>query len=165
MISAATVAGAFVLGASTLRARTARDNPLGVPLKEWANRLDRDAYRVLFEEGTERPHSSPLNGEKRPGTYLCVACKSPLFESFAKYDSGTGWPSFWRAMDGRVETRMDDVFMMPRTEYHCAHCGGHQGHVFGDGPQPTGERFCNNGVALVFIPEGETLPDRVEGVS
>ena len=106
------------------------------------------------------PGSSPLNNEKRAGIYVCAACHAPLFESQSKYNSGTGWPSFWQALPGAVATRIDNTLPMPRVEYHCAHCRGHQGHVFEDGPPPTGQRFCNNGVALRFIPADEPLPPR-----
>jgi peptide-methionine (R)-S-oxide reductase len=134
---------------------------LELPKSEWKRRLPAAAYAVLFEEDTERPGSSPLEREKRPGTYVCAACQLPLFESSAKFDSGTGWPSFFRAIEGRVATRTDYKLILPRTEYHCARCGGHQGHVFEDGPPPTGLRYCNNGVALRFVPEGEPLPPLV----
>ena len=107
---------------------------------------------MLREEGTERPFTSPLNNEKRKGTFVCAGCDLPLFESKTKYDSGTGWPSFYDVIPGRVETKIDHKLIYPRTEYHCARCGGHQGHVFDDGPKPTGLRYCNNGVALKFIP-------------
>ena len=120
----------------------------------WAERLSPEAYRVLFEEATEYA-SSPLNREKRDGSFVCAACGTPLFDSSAKYDSGTGWPSFWQALPDAVGTKTDHKLLMPRTEYHCAKCGGHQGHVFKDGPLPTGLRYCNNGVALRFVPRGE----------
>ncbi|MBT0963062.1 peptide-methionine (R)-S-oxide reductase MsrB [Denitromonas iodatirespirans] len=126
--------------------------------QDWAADLPEAACHVLFDEGTERAGSSPLNDEKRPGTFICAACHTPLFKHDTKFDSGTGWPSFWRPLPGAVETKTDFKLIVPRTEYHCAHCGGHQGHVFGDGPAPTGQRYCNNGVALRFIPEGESLP-------
>ena len=122
------------------------------PKSEWQQELSPEAYQVLFEEGTERSFTSPLNAEKREGTFVCAACGQPLFESAAKYDSGTGWPSFFRPIPGAIETRRDFKLLAPRTEYHCSRCGGHQGHVFGDGPAPTGQRYCNNGVALKFMP-------------
>jgi peptide-methionine (R)-S-oxide reductase len=134
---------------------------LSLPKSEWKKRLPAAAYAVLFEEDTERPGSSPLDREKRKGTYLCAACLLPLFDSQAKFDSGTGWPSFFRPIEGRLGTRTDYKLILPRTEYHCARCGGHQGHVFDDGPPPTGLRYCNNGVALRFVPEGEPLPPLV----
>jgi peptide-methionine (R)-S-oxide reductase len=125
---------------------------------EWARLLPQAAYQVLFEAATERPGSSPLNQEKRAGTFLCAACFLPLFSSTAKYESGTGWPSFWQPLLDAVATKTDYKLIWPRTEYHCARCGGHQGHVFDDGPPPTGKRYCNNGVALRFVAEGEALP-------
>ena len=125
---------------------------------EWRRLLDSEAYTVLFDEGTERAFTSPLNAEKRPGTFVCAACFLPLFESSAKYDSGTGWPSFFQPIEGRLGTSRDFKLLVPRTEYHCVRCGGHQGHVFSDGPPPTGERYCNNGVALKFVPAGEAEP-------
>ncbi len=127
--------------------------------EEWRDVLPREAYRVLFEEATERPGSSDLNREKREGTFVCAACNTPLFESDAKYESGSGWPSFFRPIPGHVETKTDRSHGMVRTEYHCARCGGHQGHIFPDGPEPTGQRYCNNGIALRFIPKGEPLPE------
>ena len=119
---------------------------------EWRKLLTQAQFSVLRQEGTERPFSSPLNNEKRKGTFLCVACDLPLFESQTKFDSGTGWPSFYQSIAGRVETTVDHKLIYPRTEYHCARCGGHHGHVFDDGPKPTGLRYCNNGVALKFVP-------------
>ncbi|MCB1597555.1 MAG: peptide-methionine (R)-S-oxide reductase MsrB [Gammaproteobacteria bacterium] len=134
--------------------------PGGRSEDEWRQLLDGDRCRVLFQEGTEPPFSSVLNEEKRAGTYICAACHLPLFASEGKFDSGTGWPSFFQPIDpANVATRRDFRLLLPRTEYHCARCGGHQGHVFGDGPPPTGQRYCNNGLALVFVPEGEPLPD------
>jgi len=119
---------------------------------EWKMRLDADAYDVLRHEGTERPFTSALNDEKRTGEYACAGCGLVLFTSEQKFDSGTGWPSFFDAIEGRIETKTDYKLILPRTEYHCARCGGHHGHVFKDGPKPTGLRYCNNGVALTFIP-------------
>lgn len=120
--------------------------------EEWKQRLEPLAYRVLRQEATERPFTSPLNNEKRKGTYHCAGCDLPLFDSETKYDSGTGWPSFYDTLDGAMGTKVDNTLFMQRIEYHCARCGGHQGHVFEDGPAPTGLRYCNNGVALTFKP-------------
>ena len=117
---------------------------------EWKRRLSPEAYRVLRREGTEPPFSSPLNSEKRKGTFHCAGCDLPLFSSTTKYDSGTGWPSFWQPLPQAIATKLDFKLIVPRREYHCRRCGGHQGHVFGDGPRPTGQRYCNNGVALRF---------------
>lgn len=122
---------------------------------EWRKLLSGKEYDVLRREGTEAPGSSPLNHEKRAGTYVCAGCGQPLFRSDTKYDSGTGWPSFFKAIDGALGTKTDYKILWPRTEYHCARCGGHQGHIFDDGPEPTGLRYCNNGVALRFIPAGD----------
>ena len=125
---------------------------------EWRRILSDAQYLILREEGTERPFSSSLNSEKRNGIFHCAGCDLPVYSSEAKYDSGTGWPSFYQAIDGNVGTKRDWKLLLPRTEYHCARCGGHQGHVFDDGPRPTGQRWCNNGVALRFVPEAEELP-------
>jgi peptide-methionine (R)-S-oxide reductase len=137
----------------------AGDGPAATPLEriyktddEWRRILTPEQFEVLRREGTERPWSSPLNDEKRAGTYACAGCGLPLFTSETKYDSGTGWPSFYAPIAGAVGTKRDFKLIIPRTEYHCARCGGHQGHVFNDGPPPTGQRWCNNGVALQFIP-------------
>jgi peptide-methionine (R)-S-oxide reductase len=119
---------------------------------EWRKQLTPAAFNVLRQEGTERPYSSPLNDEKRKGTFVCAGCELALFESRTKYDSGTGWPSFYDCIKGAIGTSVDTKLIYPRTEYHCARCDGHQGHVFEDGPKPTGLRYCNNGVALKFVP-------------
>jgi peptide-methionine (R)-S-oxide reductase len=119
---------------------------------EWKDKLKPQAYNVLRQEGTEAPFTSPLNDEHRAGTFKCAGCGLPLFTSDMKFDSGTGWPSFFKVIEGHVKTREDHKLFMTRTEYHCAQCGGHQGHVFDDGPAPTGLRYCNNGVSLVFEP-------------
>jgi peptide-methionine (R)-S-oxide reductase len=119
---------------------------------EWKKILTPEQFHVLWEEGTEPPFSSPLNLERRKGQYVCAGCGLPLFASEMKYDSRTGWPSFLSPKKGHLETKIDFKLVLPRTEYHCARCGGHQGHVFEDGPPPTGQRWCNNGVALKFIP-------------
>ena len=136
----------------------ARVAPLVKPKEEWRRLLTPEQYGVLFEEGTERSCTSPLNHEKRSGTYVCAACRAPLFTSAAKFESGTGWPSFFEPIPGALATKRDLKLFWPRTEYHCARCGGHQGHVFDDGPAPTGQRFCNNGIAVTFVPDGEPLP-------
>jgi peptide-methionine (R)-S-oxide reductase len=119
---------------------------------EWRRLLTPAQYAVLREHGTERPYSSPLNSEKRSGEFACAGCGLPLFSSEAKYDSGTGWPSFWRPLDNAIGTTNDSTFGMGRTEVHCRRCGGHLGHVFDDGPRPTGLRYCINGVAMTFAP-------------
>ena len=154
-------------GRMTLRAEDAVPfEPLELSEREWREILPPDAYRVLRRERTERAFSSPLDAEYREGTYVCAGCFLPLFSSEHKYDSGTGWPSFWQPIDDRhIGTKRDFRLIIPRTEYHCARCGGHQGHVFDDGPEPTGQRWCNNGLALRFVPAGEALPALRTGVS
>jgi peptide-methionine (R)-S-oxide reductase len=122
---------------------------------EWQQILSPVQYQVLRREGTERPFSSPLNQEYDKGVFECAGCGAPLFRSDQKFDSGTGWPSFFEALPGALETRVDRKLFMERTEYHCARCGGHQGHVFEDGPDPTGLRYCNNGVALRFVGDSD----------
>ncbi|MBS0409239.1 MAG: peptide-methionine (R)-S-oxide reductase MsrB [Proteobacteria bacterium] len=119
---------------------------------DWKARLPGESFDVLRQEGTERPFTSPLNNEHRRGTFACLGCGLPLFKSEWKFDSGTGWPSFFTAINGALLKKTDMKIGIPRTEYHCARCLGHQGHVFNDGPAPTGLRYCNNGVALKFIP-------------
>jgi len=135
--------------AATERPRQHPDR-ITLPDDEWRQRLPRERYLVLREEDTESSFSSPLNHEKRAGTYICAGCELPLFSSVTKFDSGTGWPSFFDVLPGAIETKTDFRLILPRTEYHCARCGGHQGHVFKDGPEPTGLRYCNNGLALYF---------------
>jgi peptide-methionine (R)-S-oxide reductase len=129
------------------------------PLKrseaEWKQNLTPPQFDVLRQEGTERPFTSPLNDEKRPGVFVCAGCGLPLFTSAMKFDSGTGWPSFFTTIPGALATRRDFKLIWPRTEYHCVRCGGHHGHVFDDGPPPTGQRWCNNGVALRYISKAE----------
>ena len=151
------LAGAAVLIAAPGVARAAADPYAASPFRkiadvEWRKRLQRASYLVLRHEDTEPPGSSPLNREKRKGTYVCAGCDLPLFKSEWKFESGTGWPSFYRAIPGAVATKTDYKIGVPRTEYHCAQCLGHQGHIFEDGPRPTGLRYCNNGLALKFIP-------------
>jgi len=138
-----------------IRGAAANPAPYRKTDEEWKMTLTPEQYRVLREEGTERAFTSPLNAEKRAGTFVCAGCGSPLFVSETKYDSGTGWPSFYQALPGAVETKTDLKIGYARTEYHCAQCGGHQGHVFNDGPQPTGLRYCNNGLALKFVPKSD----------
>ena len=127
--------------------------PLKLSKDEWRKRLSSAAYSVLREEGTERAGTSPLNNEKREGVFACAGCDLPVFTSAMKYESGTGWPSFFTTIPDAFETKTDYHLFLPRIEYHCRRCGGHHGHVFDDGPQPTGQRWCNNGVALKFIPK------------
>jgi peptide-methionine (R)-S-oxide reductase len=129
--------------------------PIEKPDEEWRRELSPEAYRVLRKHGTERAGTSPLNAEKREGAFRCAGCGQPLFESRTKFESGTGWPSFYAPKNGAVETSVDRSFFTTRTEVHCARCGGHLGHVFPDGPAPTGQRYCMNGAALKFEPKAE----------
>jgi peptide-methionine (R)-S-oxide reductase len=148
ILSALGLGGAW---AKSHAADTPRKDRVNLPDAEWKKRLPPAAYDVLRQEGTERPWSSALNKEKRAGHYHCAGCDLPLFVHNAKFDSGTGWPSFSVTLPDAIESRTDYRLVLPRTEYHCARCGGHQGHVFDDGPRPSGKRFCNNGVALRFV--------------
>ena len=139
--------------AAPATAAAPRIEPLLLSDAQWRQRLTPAQYNVLREDGTERPFTSPLNAEKRKGAFHCAGCDQALFTSAMKYDSGTGWPSFYTALPGAVQTKRDFKLVLPRTEYHCARCGGHHGHIFDDGPKPSGLRYCNNGVALKFVAE------------
>ena len=130
----------------------AADYKVTKPEAEWRAELTPEQFRVLRQHGTERAGTSPLNAEKRDGTFACAGCGTKLFESGTKFESGTGWPSFFAPIEGSVGTTTDRSFFMTRTEVHCARCGGHLGHVFPDGPPPTGQRYCMNGVAMKFEP-------------
>jgi peptide-methionine (R)-S-oxide reductase len=141
-------------GLGTVRAANAKQRfELTLSGAEWKKRLSPQQFAVLRRASTERPYSSPLNKEHRKGLFLCAGCRLPLFSSATKYDSGTGWPSFWKPLPNAVRTSTDYLIGYPRTEVHCRRCGGHLGHVFDDGPKPTGKRYCMNGVAMLFQPE------------
>jgi len=137
---------------NTLLAHPADVNKVKLSAEQWQEKLSEQQFDILRRGDTEPAGSSALNAETRPGTYLCAGCELPLFKSDWKYDSGTGWPSFWDVFSGHVNTREMHAIFRNTVEYHCAQCGGHQGHIFDDGPQPTGLRYCNNGLALTFEP-------------
>jgi peptide-methionine (R)-S-oxide reductase len=149
-LSSLTLALASYLKAGTALAASAAEK-LSIHNAEWKKKLTPQQYNILREEGTERAFTSELLNEHREGIFACAACDLPLFTSATKFDSGTGWPSFYQALEGHIETKTDYKLLLPRTEYHCARCGGHHGHVFKDGPKPTGLRYCSNGAALKFI--------------
>ena len=154
-----------LLGRLSGRGQSSRKSfPVALSEKEWQSKLSAPQYKVLREHGTERAGSSPLDKQYAAGVYHCAGCGQPVFSSDTKFNSGTGWPSFWAPLDQAVETETDRSLFMTRTEVHCSRCGGHLGHVFGDGPQPTGQRYCMNGVSLDFHPD-EILPEGGGGSS
>src|SRR3954463_2200089 len=153
LLAGAGLAGlAFVRWPNPASAVTQENFEVQKTEEEWRKILTKQQFDVLRKHDTEYPGSSPLNREKRKGTFACAGCELPLFSSDTKFESGTGWPSFYAALPGALGTKTDMKLIVPRTEYHCARCEGHQGHVFDDGPKPTGKRFCNNGLALHFVP-------------
>lgn len=147
------VAGMRLFGKSS-NANADETFPVSYSDEEWRKRLSPEQYRVLRDHGTERAGTSPLDREKRAGSFHCAGCDQPVFSSEQKFDSGTGWPSFWEPLDGAIGTSEDRSFFTTRTEVHCSRCGGHLGHVFEDGPPPTGLRYCMNGIAMTFEPSG-----------
>ena len=149
---AAVVAGVGALFAGRGSEASAETFEVNLTPDQWRQRLTAEQFRVLRRQGTERSGSSPLDREKRRGTFLCAGCDLPVYSSSAKYDSGTGWPSFTRPLPNAVRTRPDRTLFVVRTEVHCRRCGGHLGHVFDDGPPPTGKRWCMNGLAMKFVP-------------
>ena len=158
--AAAALGAAAMFGRSLTSPSAARegDFPFRLSDEEWRQRLTPAQYRILREHGTEPAGTSPLNAEKSAGTYHCAGCDHPLYSSQTKYESHTGWPSFWQPLEGAIGTSQDRSFFMVRTEVHCANCGGHLGHVFEDGPPPTGLRYCMNGMALAFRPAADAKP-------
>ncbi|MBX9914566.1 MAG: peptide-methionine (R)-S-oxide reductase MsrB [Pseudomonadaceae bacterium] len=158
LLAPALLIGRYVSAAANTEAAAETIQALDKAHEAWRSQVSADAYAVLFEENTERSGSSPLNDEHRDGTFVCAACYLPLFDSASKFNSGTGWPSFTQPIAGHVGFSRDFKLILPRTEYHCARCGGHQGHRFDDGPAPRNERWCNNGLALNFIPKTAALP-------
>lgn len=152
LLGLGSVTATALVGACKVTPAEAETFPIQLSEAQWRQKLSPQAFNVLRREATERPFTSPLDKEKRTGTFACAGCGQPLFSSRTKFDSGTGWPSFWAPLKGGVGTRRDFTLGLPRTEVHCARCGGHLGHVFDDGPAPTGKRYCMNGVAMVFRP-------------
>ena len=151
--AAAVIAVPILASCGGAPAHARKDFPVRKTEAQWRRQLTREEYRILREAGTERAFSHPLHKEKRAGVYKCAGCDNPIYSSKHKYDSGTGWPAFYKPIDaGAVETSVDYKLGYPRTEVHCADCGGHLGHIFGDGPKPTGKRHCINGVAMDFVP-------------